>query len=118
MQRRYSDFYKLAIEIKKWHTKTFRESLVSQFLKCEEEMKEFKETPIMEEYADCFIALSALAFRFDSEVGKVLWKDMVKNLESIDNDRIYRGIVHKFEVDKIRRFEKKGKVYRHIEEKQ
>lgn len=116
--RRYSDFYNLALEIKKWHTRVFRVCLQEQNDKIEEEFKEFYEHPCMEEYADCFIAITAAAFRFDSLQAKAVWNGMVRNMLAMKNcDKFYKGIVHKFEVDKIRKFVKKNGIYRHIEEK-
>lgn len=61
-----------------WHKKTFpNATLESQLLKVESELREVRENPSLEEWADVFISSKALYMRFGSEIG-FLVNDIVK----------------------------------------
>lgn len=114
-------FYDLAEKIAEWHEATFEfADEFGQFLKLEEEFKEWSEAnsteDMMSELADCFIVASALWFRFHTNVGGFICKAIVKHYSN-NELQLYAAIVAKMEVNKARQWKKQPNgSYHHLTE--
>ena len=97
------------IDIVRWHSRTFKDcTYEGQLKKLEEEFEEYEKSGADEELADIIIVSAALAFRFNSFIGKFL----VKHLYTKDKKKI---VEEKMKINQKRIWAKRNGNYHHFE---
>lgn len=109
-----SDYQKLLEEYVEWQTKAMPLcTKESQFLKVEEELKEFLESKSIEEFVDVIMVNIVLGARFKSLVSFMVNNSLP--YDDFDNEKLREKFVEKFEINKKRTwvFNERTKTYHH-----